>query len=54
MRVFPISSLMLPINLIQYRKTLGMLDNCLFPSSRLNNSYFSKKYPNVDTFTLDF
>ena len=52
MRVFPISSLMMPVNLIQYRGTVGMLNNPRFSSSSLNYSYFSKKYHNDDTFTL--
>ena len=52
MRVFPISSLMMPVNLIQYRGTVGMFNNRRFSSSSLNYSYFSKKYHNDDTFTL--
>ena len=52
MRVFPISLLMMPVNLIQYRETLGMFNNRRFSSSSLNYSYFSKKYHNDDTFTL--
>ena len=52
MRVFPISSLMMPVNLIQYRGTVGMFNNRRFSSSNLNYSYFSKKYHNDDTFTL--
>ena len=30
MRVFPISSLTMPVNLIQYRGALGMFNNRLF------------------------
>ena len=52
MRVFPISSLMMPVNLIQYRGTVGMFNNRRFSSSSLNYSYFSKKYLNDETFTL--
>ena len=52
MRVFPIFSLMMPVNLIQYRRTVGMFNNRRFASSSLNYSYFSKKYHNYDTFTL--
>ena len=52
MRVFPISSLIMPVNLIQYRGTVGMFNNRRFSSSSLNYSYFSKKYHNNDTFTL--
>ena len=52
MRVFPIFSLMMPVNLIQYRGTVGMFNNRRFASSSLNYSYFSKKYHNYDTFTL--
>ena len=52
MRVFPISLLMMPVNLIQYRETVGMFNNRRFSSSSLNYSYFSKKYHNDDTFTL--
>ena len=52
MRVYPISSLMMPVNLIQYRETVRMFNNRRFASSSLNNSYFSKKYHNYDTFTM--
>ena len=52
MRVFPIFSLMMPVNLIKYRGTVGMFNNRHFASSSLNYSYFSKKYHNYDTFTL--
>ena len=52
MRVFPISSLIMPVNLIQYRGTVGMFNNCRFSSSSLNYSCFSKKYHNDDTFPL--
>ena len=52
MRVFPIFSLMMPVNLIQYRGRVGMFNNRRFASSSLNYSYFSKKYHNYDTFTL--
>ena len=52
MRVFPSSSLMLPVNLIQYRGTVVMFNNRRFASSSLNYSYFSKKYHSYDTFTL--
>ena len=52
MRIFPIFSLMMPVNLIQYRGTVGMFNNRRFASSNLNYSYFSKKYHNYDTFTL--
>ena len=52
MRVFHISSLMMPVNLIQYRGTVGMFNNRRFSSNSLNYSYFSKKYHNDDTFTL--
>ena len=52
MRVFPISSLTMPVNLIKYRGTVGMFNNRRFSSSSLNYSYFSKKYHNDDTFTL--
>ena len=53
MRVFPISLLMMPVNLIQYRGKVGMFNNRRFANSSLNYSYFSKKY-NDDTFTLTF
>ena len=52
MRVFPILSLMMPVNLIQYIGTVGMFNNRRFASSSLNYSNFSKKYHNYDTFTL--
>ena len=52
MNVFPISSLMMPVNLIQYKGTVEMFNNRRFLSSSLNYSYFSKKYYNDDTFTL--
>ena len=52
MRVFPISSLMMPINLIQYRGTVGMFNNGRFSSNSLNYSYLSKRYHNDETFTL--
>ena len=52
MRVFLVSSLMMPVNLIQYNGTVGIFNNCRFSSSSLNYSYFSKKYHNDDTFTL--
>ena len=52
MRVFPTFSLMMPVNLIKYRGTVGMFNNHRFASSSLNYSYFSKKYHNYDTFTL--
>ena len=52
MTVFSISSLMMPVNFIQYRGTVGMFNNRRFSSSSLNYSYFSKKYHNDDTFTL--
>ena len=52
MRVFPISSLLMPVNLIQYKGTVGMFNNRRFPSSSLSYSYFGKKYHNDDTFTL--
>ena len=45
-------SLMMPVNLIQYRETVGMFNNRRFASSSLSYSYFSKKYHNYDTFTL--
>ena len=51
MRVFPISSLMMPVNSIQYRGTVGMFNNRRFSSSGLNYSYFTKKYHSDDTFT---
>ena len=46
------SSLLMPVNLIQYRGTVGMFNNCRFPSSSLSYSHFGKKYHNDDTFTL--
>ena len=49
MRVF---SLMMPVNLIQYRGSVGMFNNPRFASSSLNYSYFSKKYHNYDIFKL--
>ena len=52
MKVFPISSLMMAVNLIQYRGIVGMFNNRWFSSSSLSYSYFSKKYHNDDTFTL--
>ena len=52
MRVFPISSLLMPVNLIQYRGTVETFNNRRFPSSSLSYSYFGKKYHNDDTFTL--
>ena len=52
MRVFLVSSLMMPVNLIQYNGTVWIFNNCRFSSSSLNYSYFSKKYHNDDTFTL--
>ena len=52
MRVFPIFSLMIPVNLIQYRGTVEMFNNRRFSSNSLNYSYFSKKCHNYDTFTL--
>ena len=52
MRVFPFSSLMMAVNLIQYRGTVAMFNNRRFSSSSLNYSYFSKKYHNNDTFAL--
>ena len=52
MRVFAIYSLMMPVNLIQYRGTPEMVNNRRFASSSLNYSYFSRKYHNYDTFTL--
>ena len=52
MRICPIFSLMMPVNLIQYRGSMGMFNNRCFASSSLNYSYFSKKYHNYDTFTL--
>ena len=52
MRVFHNSSLMMPVNLIQYRGTVGMFNNRGFAGSILSYSYFSKKYHNDDTFTL--
>ena len=52
MRVFPISSLTMPVNLIQYRGTVGMFNNGRFSSNSLNYSYLSKKYYNDETFTL--
>ena len=42
---------MMPVNLIQYRGTVGMFNNRCFASSSLNYLYFSKKYHNYDTFT---
>ena len=45
-------SLMMPVNFIQFRGTVGMFNNRRFSSSSLNYSYFSKKYHNNDTFTL--
>ena len=51
MRVFPISSLMMLVNLSQYRGIVGMFNHC-FARSSLNYSYFSKKHHNYDTFTL--
>ena len=53
MRLFPISSLMMPVNLIRYRGTVGMFNNRRFSSSNLNYSYFTKKFHNYDIFTLD-
>ena len=50
--VFPFSSLMMSVNLIQYRGTVGMFNNRCFASNNLNYSCFSKKYHNYDTFTL--
>ena len=52
MRVFPISSLIVPANLIQYSGTVGIFNNRRFASSNLNYSYFRKKYHNYDTFTF--
>ena len=52
MRVFPISVLMIPVDLIQYRGKVGVSNNRRFASSSLNYSYFSKKYHNYDPFTL--
>ena len=52
MRVFSISSLMIPVNVIRYRGTVEMFNNRRFARSSLNYSYFSKKYHNYDTFTL--
>ena len=52
MRVFPISTLMIPVDLIEYRGKVGVSNNRCFASSSLNYSYFSKKYNNYDTFTL--
>ena len=52
MRAFPISSLMMLVNLIQYRGTVGMFNNRHFSCSSLDYSYFSKKYHSYDTFTL--
>ena len=52
MKVFSVSSLMMPVNFIQYRGTVGMFNNRRFSSSSLNYSYFSKKYHSNDTFTL--
>ena len=52
MRVFLISSLMMPVTLIQYRGTAGIFNNRRFSSSSLNYSYISNKYHNDDTFTL--
>ena len=51
MRVFPIFSLVMPANLIQYRGTAWMFNNRRFGSSSLNYSYFDKKYHNYNTFT---
>ena len=50
--VFPVSSLMMLVNPIQYRGIVGMFNNCCFASNDLNYSCFSKKYHNYDTFTL--
>ena len=52
MRVFLISSLMMPVNLIQCKRTVGMFNNCRIASTSLNYSYFSKKYYSYDSFTL--
>ena len=52
MKVFPIFSLMMPVNFIRYRGTVEMFNNRRFASSSLNYSYFRKKYHNYDTFTL--
>ena len=52
MKAFLISSLIMPVNLIQYRGTVGMFNNRRFASISLNYSYFSNKYHNYDTFTL--
>ena len=39
--VFPISLLMMPVKLIQYRGKVGMFSNRRFANSSLNYSYFS-------------
>ena len=46
------NSLMMSVNLMQYRGTVGMFNNRRFSRSSLNYSYFSKKYHNDATFTL--
>ena len=50
--VSPISSLIMSVNLIQCRGTVGMFNNRRIASVNLNYSYFSKKYHNYDTSTL--
>ena len=52
MKFFPISSLMMPVNLIQDRGTVGIINNSHFAGTSLNYSYFSKKYHNDNTFTF--
>ena len=52
MRVFTISLLMMPINLIQCRGMVGMFNNQHVAVSSFNYSYFSKKDHNYYTFTL--
>ena len=52
MRVLPINSSMIPVNLIQHRGRVGMFNNYSFASSTFNYSYFSKKCYNYDTFRL--
>ena len=52
MRVFPTSSLMMPVSLSKYKGTVGMFNNLRFESGSLSYSCFNKKYHNHNTFTL--
>ena len=52
MKFFLFSSLMMPVNLIQYRRTVGMFNTGRFASCNLNYSFFIKKYHNCNAFTL--